>query len=119
MRELARKVRVVPMQEGRLLSGNRLAGHCRAGHFRLKSDLSTAAANLNMPPDVPPIRRIGVAAEDIPNVPEWRNWQTRWIQNPVPAREWGFDSPLWYFFLNGVLARLIYMPPSGSDSVAL
>ena len=27
-------------------------------------------------------------------MPKWRNWQTRWTQNPVPAREWGFDSPL-------------------------
>ena len=28
--------------------------------------------------------------------PEWRNWQTRWIQNPVPARACGFESHLWY-----------------------
>ena len=26
--------------------------------------------------------------------PEWRNWQTRWIQNPVPARACGFESHL-------------------------
>ena len=26
------------------------------------------------------------------SVPGWRNWQTRRTQNPVPAREWGFDS---------------------------
>ena len=26
--------------------------------------------------------------------PEWRNWQTRWTQNPVLARECGFDSLL-------------------------
>ena len=25
---------------------------------------------------------------------EWRNWQTRWLQVPVPARAWGFKSPL-------------------------
>ena len=25
---------------------------------------------------------------------KWRNWQTRWIQVPVAARLWGFDSPL-------------------------
>ena len=25
---------------------------------------------------------------------EWRNWQTRRIQVPVPARAWGFKSPL-------------------------
>jgi hypothetical protein len=24
----------------------------------------------------------------------WRNRQTRWIQVPVPARAWGFNSPL-------------------------
>ena len=24
-------------------------------------------------------------------MPLWRNWQTRWTQNPVPAREYGFD----------------------------
>ena len=22
----------------------------------------------------------------------WRNWQTRWIQNPVPVRAYRFDS---------------------------
>lgn len=30
--------------------------------------------------------------------PEWRNWQTRRIQNPVPVRECGFDSHLRYHF---------------------
>jgi hypothetical protein len=30
-------------------------------------------------------------------MPEWRNWQTRWTQNPVPARASRFDSGLWYF----------------------
>ena len=29
-------------------------------------------------------------------LPEWRNWQTRWIQNPVPARACGFESHLRY-----------------------
>ena len=24
-------------------------------------------------------------------MPLWRNWQTRWTQNPVLAREYGFD----------------------------
>ena len=28
--------------------------------------------------------------------PEWRNWQTRRIQNPFPARECGFESHLRY-----------------------
>ena len=27
----------------------------------------------------------------VPETPGWRNWQTRWTQNPVPARECGFD----------------------------
>ena len=26
------------------------------------------------------------------DMPTWRNWQTRWTQNPVPARACGFDS---------------------------
>ena len=26
--------------------------------------------------------------------PKWRNWQTRMIQGHVPARVWGFESPL-------------------------
>src|SRR6266571_3989497 len=26
--------------------------------------------------------------------PKWRNWQTRMIQGHVPARVWGFKSPL-------------------------
>src|SRR5213594_13056 len=26
--------------------------------------------------------------------PKWRNWQTRMIQGHVPARLWGFESPL-------------------------
>ena len=29
--------------------------------------------------------------------PEWRNWQTRRIQNPFPARECGFESHLRYW----------------------
>src|SRR5687768_11995280 len=29
-----------------------------------------------------------------PDARKWRNWQTRWIQVPVPARVWGFNSPL-------------------------
>ena len=29
--------------------------------------------------------------------PEWRNWQTRWTQNPVPARAWRFKSSLRYW----------------------
>ena len=28
------------------------------------------------------------------NEPEWRNWQTQWIQNPSPARACGFESRL-------------------------
>ena len=32
---------------------------------------------------------------------EWRNWQTRRIQVPVPARAWGFKSPLAHFPLLG------------------
>ena len=35
--------------------------------------------------------------------PEWRNRQTRWIQNPVAARSCGFDSHLWY---SAVVGRL-------------
>ena len=27
----------------------------------------------------------------VSETPGWRNWQTRWTQNPVPARECGFD----------------------------
>ena len=30
-------------------------------------------------------------------LPKWRNWQTRRIQNPVPARGCGFDSLLRHF----------------------
>jgi hypothetical protein len=26
--------------------------------------------------------------------PKWRNWQTRMVQGHVPARVWGFKSPL-------------------------
>src|SRR5437762_3268402 len=36
-----------------------------------------------------------VAASKIrmfPNSPAWRNWQTRWTQNPVIARSCGFKS---------------------------
>jgi hypothetical protein len=25
-------------------------------------------------------------------LPEWRNWQTRYVQVVVLAREWGFES---------------------------
>src|SRR5207247_863850 len=33
-------------------------------------------------------------------VPGWRNWETRWIQNPFPARESGFKSPPWHHLLD-------------------
>src|SRR5690625_6730084 len=29
-----------------------------------------------------------------PTTREWRNWQTRTVQVRVPARAWGFNSPL-------------------------
>ena len=35
-----------------------------------------------------------VVATKIENVPKWRNWQTRWIQNPVFAGTCGFDPRL-------------------------
>ena len=35
--------------------------------------------------------------QSIISLPEWRNWQTRWIQNPVGATPWEFKSHLWYF----------------------
>src|SRR5579859_4737075 len=31
--------------------------------------------------------------------PPWRNWQTRWTQNPVPAMVCGFDSLRRYQFI--------------------
>ena len=31
-------------------------------------------------------------------LPEWRNWLTRYVQNPVPARACGFESHLRYLF---------------------
>lgn len=36
----------------------------------------------------------GEAAERQHPMRGWRNRQTRWIQVPVPARAWGFNSPL-------------------------
>ena len=33
---------------------------------------------------------------------EWRNWQTRRIQVPVPVRVWGFKSPLAHFIAGSV-----------------
>jgi hypothetical protein len=49
--------------------------------------------------------------------PEWRNWQTRWTQNPVAARPCGFDPLLRdHFpidckgFLSLVLRRRIDLP---------
>ena len=29
-------------------------------------------------------------------MPEWWNWYTRWIQNPLPSRACRFESGLWY-----------------------
>ncbi len=31
---------------------------------------------------------------DPPDVPKWRNWQTRYIQGVVPDRAWRFESSL-------------------------
>ncbi len=38
-------------------------------------------------------------------LPDWRNWQTRWIQNPLPARASRFDSGIRYSFLDETLFR--------------
>ena len=40
----------------------------------------------------PPLQRAAGKLYNRCSVPGWRNWQTRRTQNPVPAREWGFDS---------------------------
>src|ERR1700730_15500786 len=42
---------------------------------------------------------------------EWRNWQTRRIQVPVPARAWGFKSPLAH-----LLSALGNTPRSARDT---
>src|SRR5499427_10957773 len=34
--------------------------------------------------------------------PKWRNWQTRMIQGHVPARVWGFESPLRHQYLHDI-----------------
>lgn len=39
------------------------------------------------------------------HLPVWRNWQTRRIQNPFPAREWRFDSSHRYFLPHKGLRR--------------
>src|SRR5881227_4031929 len=46
----------------------------------------------------------------IPSPPAWRNWQTRWTQNPVIARSCGFDplrrhalAPMFYEGKSGVI----------------
>ena len=44
------------------------------------------------------------------DLPEWRNWQTRWIQNPVSIRTCGFESHLWYFFIVNDLRQLVLSP---------
>ena len=34
--------------------------------------------------------------------PMWRNWQTRWIQNPVSAMTCGFESHHRHYTANGM-----------------
>ncbi len=40
-------------------------------------------------------------------MPLWRNWQTRWTQNPVLAREYGFDPHRRHLTRYGQIAYLI------------
>ena len=41
------------------------------------------------------MRRSALLSSDRwPVMREWRNWQTRTVQVRVPARAWGFNSPL-------------------------
>ena len=47
--------------------------------------------------------------------PEWRNWQTREIQNLVPARECGFESHLWQSS-SAVNMSIGRANPSGGDA---
>ena len=35
----------------------------------------------------------------------WRNWQTRWLQEPVPAKEWEFNSPRPHFIISNLLTH--------------
>ena len=47
------------------------------------------------PCPVPPAR--SASFTDSNTSPEWRNWHTRWIQNPLASRPCGFESHLRYF----------------------
>ena len=38
-------------------------------------------------------------AKTLFHTPVWRNWQTRWIQNPLGATPWRFKSSHRYFFI--------------------
>ena len=44
----------------------------------------------------------GVVASEFP-APAWRNWQTRWTQNPVIARSCGFEPLRRQWILNSML----------------
>src|SRR6266568_2986231 len=41
--------------------------------------------------------------------PKWRNWQTRMIQGHVPARVWGFKSPLRHQLLTASRLHQVYL----------
>src|SRR5690625_2680166 len=63
---------------------------------------------------------------------EWRNRQTRWLQVPVPARAWGFNSPLahanemapdlgfsspgWGSFASEVLEKVLSLAEVGGEA---
>ena len=49
-------------------------------------------------------RRPGFSYNPQPPTPEWRNWQTRWIQNPLTFGSCGFESHLRYSADFGCLA---------------
>src|SRR5438445_6948525 len=37
--------------------------------------------------------------------PKWRNWQTRQLQELVPAREWRFESSLRHYAAQGLASK--------------
>ena len=49
----------------------------------------------------------------------WRNWQTRWFQVPVPAREWRFKSSYPHHKLTGPRAASAASVPTWRLDVAI
>jgi hypothetical protein len=71
---------------------------CLTAHGSRKQHLITVDQLRGGPLAVKQTDRLKFSLRNRDSRPVWRNWQTRWIQNPLGATPWRFKSSHRYFF---------------------